>query len=172
MKYLLIFTILISSAFANDQSTFTQDAKKILMPIKKAFMKEIKVGMKEGPYNAIDSCHIKAPHLIEFDQGDKYEFGRTSHKVRSKINAPKAWLKPILDEYTSSNAKSPKAAKVYQVSGKNVYVEPIYIKSMCLACHGNPKGSVSKRLKKLYPNDQAIGFKNGDFRGLFWIRER
>jgi hypothetical protein len=50
---------------------------------------------------------------------------------------------------------------------------PILTGKMCLQCHGiknediNPE--TSSILKKLYPNDKAIGYKENDLRGLFKI---
>lgn len=172
MKYLILNFIIITTLFASED-TFKQNAQKILDPIKKAFMGELKTGMQEGPYNAFDLCHLKAPHLIEYDQGEKYDIGRTSNKIRNKANSPEDWMKEILKEYEKSTADQPKKAKVYKVlDNKNVYVEPIYVKAMCLNCHGKADGSVAKKLKKLYPEDKAVGYQVGEFRGLFYIREK
>jgi hypothetical protein len=53
------------------------------------------------------------------------------------------------------------------------YVEPIFVKPMCLPCHGSdiPDG-VAARLDEHYPTDEARGFAEGDFRGLFWVEFR
>ncbi|MDA8793672.1 DUF3365 domain-containing protein [Bacteriovoracaceae bacterium] len=171
--YFFILTGMITFSGLQAQDNFQQEAMELLGPIKKAFMKELKVGMQKGPYNAIDSCHLKAPHLIEHDKSPKYEFGRTSNKIRNYQNEPKKWMVKILAEFAETKAKDQKAPQVYTLDNKKkVYVEPIYIKAVCLNCHGSPKGSVSKRLKKLYPKDQATGYKVGDFRGLFWVKQR
>jgi len=168
----ILFSLLFSKViFANGD--FRSEAKKILKPIKKAFMKELQVGLKNGPYNAVDSCHLKAPHLIEHDFSSKYQFGRTSNKIRNPQNEPKTWLKNILKEYEGTNIEQKKGPGLYKLdNGKQVYVEPIYLKSVCLQCHGSPKSSVLKRLKKFYPHDRATGYKAGDFRGLFWLKEK
>ena len=169
---ILKIVVMLTFPIYSFSSNFEQTAKKFLKPIKKAFMKELKSGMTKGPYNAIDTCHLKAPHLIEHDKADKYSYGRTSLRYRSKQNKPKDWMVSILNEYNNSSAKNPMPSKVILVHGKQAFIEPIYIKPVCLNCHGNVKGSVSKRLKKLYPNDKAIGYKLGQFRGLFWFREK
>jgi len=31
---------------------------------------------------------------------------------------------------------------------------------------------VSEKIKSLYPQDQAIGFKQGEFRGFIWVKEK
>ena len=61
------------------------------------------------------------------------------------------------------------------VDGQNIVTGyyPILTGKMCLQCHGiknediNPE--TSSILKKLYPNDKAIGYKENDLRGLFKI---
>jgi hypothetical protein len=38
----------------------------------------------------------------------------------------------------------------------------------CLACHGDPaamKPEVAAMLRELFPEDRAVGYKDGDFRG-------
>ena len=169
MHKFIIFLLVTINAYGDD---FKSNALELLKPVKKAFMGELKAGLQSGPYEAIDSCHLKAPHLVEHDKSDKYNVGRTALKVRNKENAPKTWMKEILNDYKSSTAKSPKAAKVYQVKNKKVYVEPIYIKPLCLNCHGKKRGSVFKKLSKLYPDDEAFGYDVGDFRGLFYVKEK
>jgi hypothetical protein len=170
MKILVLYLITFSHIVIADD--FMRDAQELLMPIKKAFMGELKNGMKKGPYNAISACHLKAPHIIEGKHTTKYDFGRTSHKLRSLQNKPDEWLVALLSQYQNSSAKKPMKPQVVKVAGKKAYVEPIYIKPVCLSCHGNVKGSVKKRLDSLYPKDEATGFKLGEFRGLFWLKER
>ena len=43
---------------------------------------------------------------------------------------------------------------------------------LCLACHGENIDSITRtRLEKLYPDDQAAGYKVGDIRGAFSITQ-
>jgi hypothetical protein len=52
----------------------------------------------------------------------------------------------------------------------NGYVEPIGIKPLCLACHGEALApDVAARIGELYPKDRATGFTEGDLRGVFWV---
>ena len=44
--------------------------------------------------------------------------------------------------------------------------------SLCLACHGEQLDSITRaRIEKLYPRDQALGYKQGDIRGAFTITQ-
>ena len=50
------------------------------------------------------------------------------------------------------------------------YVEPIVMQPMCLTCHGESLApEIAARISEVYPDDQATGFKVGDFRGVFWV---
>jgi hypothetical protein len=49
-------------------------------------------------------------------------------------------------------------------------VEAIRMEKPCLMCHGPEIAPpIAERIAKLYPDDEATGFEEGDFRGLFWI---
>jgi hypothetical protein len=50
------------------------------------------------------------------------------------------------------------------------YIEPIYMQSLCLTCHGESLAAdVAEEIKRRYPEDQAIGYKPDELRGIFWL---
>jgi len=54
----------------------------------------------------------------------------------------------------------------YQHSTHRVYI-PLVTKKPCLACHGitiEPK--TKEEITKRYPKDLAVGFRDGEFRGV------
>lgn len=154
-------------------------ARAALMPLKKKLMGELKAAMKAGGFEeAIDACKIKAPQITKELNEAGIHVGRTSHKVRNPQNATKAeWLKKALEIYQKTTVAQLEDKKVepYQLAelGDKVgYAEPIYVKSLCLSCHGGPKQvppKLAKLIDKAYPKDQARGFAEGGFRGLFWV---
>jgi hypothetical protein len=77
-----------------------------------------------------------------------------------------------LDGYSRTPGKT--EPEIVQLEDGGVgYVEPIYVKRICLACHGSALSpSVASRIDEHYPQDEARGFKEGDFRGLFWVEFR
>jgi hypothetical protein len=49
------------------------------------------------------------------------------------------------------------------------YVEPIYLSPLCVTCHGEAvEPALLERIRALYPDDAAVGFRVGELRGLFW----
>ena len=70
--------------------------------------------------------------------------------------------------------KNPLKPQVHTFAdGKKAYMEPLYVGPQCLSCHGETlSGELKEKLNELYPNDQATGFKLGQFRGLIWIKQK
>ena len=155
-------------------------ARAALLPLKKKLMAELKGAMEKGGFEkAIEACKIKAPKITaELNQAG-IKVGRVSHKPRNAKNALQSdWKKELIAIYTDTKIADLKGAKVppYQLKeldgGAMGYVEPIYVKPLCLSCHGNAKQippKVAKLIKAAFPKDQATGFGEGDFRGMFWV---
>jgi hypothetical protein len=54
------------------------------------------------------------------------------------------------------------------------YFKPIILQPMCWSCHGIAGSDIQpgamEEIKKRYPSDLAIGFSEGDLRGMWHIR--
>jgi hypothetical protein len=146
-------------------------AGQALAPLKKQLMGALTKGLEQGPDSAIVVCKIEAHEIAASLSGSDIQVGRTSHKLRNPDNAPEPWMATLLDAYVSGTETGAYRA-VGLPNGDIGYVEPIYIKPMCLTCHGEVTGSLAVKLDALYPADRATGFKDGDFRGLFWVKKR
>jgi hypothetical protein len=51
-------------------------------------------------------------------------------------------------------------------------LRPIAERALCAGCHGPAEAlspAVSSVLADRYPVDQAVGFKEGEIRGWFWV---
>lgn len=174
MRYISIISIvaLALSGCAKqefDKTVWTERGNAVLTPFKTELMAALKQGMEDGPEAAIDVCQRVAPGIAEELSVAGVELGRTSHKLRNEQNAPRAWVRPLMEGYLASPGKA--VPEVVQIeNGKVGYVEPIFVKGMCLTCHGSAvPADVASRIDERYPNDQARGFEEGDFRGLFWV---
>lgn len=116
---------------------------------------------------AIAVCSKKAPAIARsVSQAQSLRIGRTSFRVRNPANAPAEWARPFVDQQT--------AARVIlkHDDGTLALLQPIQLNSMCLTCHGSRDqidAGVLAKLKELYPDDRATGYKNGDLRGYFWV---
>jgi hypothetical protein len=57
-------------------------------------------------------------------------------------------------------------------NGHSAALLPIKLQAQCLMCHGPEEQIVPEikaQLAKLYPDDRATGFEEGELRGWFWI---
>ncbi|HXY99120.1 MAG TPA: DUF3365 domain-containing protein [Stellaceae bacterium] len=133
-----------------------------------------------GLVNAIGVCNTVAPKIAAEKSGEwKMTIGRTSLKLRQPRNRPDAWELAQLQSFEQRKAagESAQALEVGEYAekdGKRVfrYMKAIPAGEMCLGCHGTSiTPEVAAKLKALYPQDAATGFKIGDLRGAFTITE-
>jgi hypothetical protein len=124
----------------------------------------------EGAEASIHICREQAPAIAARVGEAGVTMGRTSHKVRNPNNVPEPWMEPLLAAYLEAPENSEPQA-VDLGGGTFGYVEPIYIESFCLSCHGiTIEPAVEAKIQELYPQDQARGFRVGDVRGMFWVK--
>jgi len=100
---------------------------------------------------------------------------RIGVRTRNPANRPDAADRAVIEEFLRewSHGAAMPAGQLREVktdSGKTEwrYYRPIPMAVTCLACHGNTDQiapSVLAAIQKLYPDDQAIDFQDGDLRG-------
>jgi hypothetical protein len=152
---------------AGDEAALARGAA-IVEPFRRELLQALKEGLARGPVEAISACRIQAPRIAQSLSRDGVIVGRTSHRLRNPDNAPRAWVRPLLDAYLADPAQRG-ARAVTLGDGRWGYVEPIGVQPLCLTCHGESLSpAVADSIAALYPGDRAIGFRAGDFRGLFW----
>jgi hypothetical protein len=120
-------------------------------------------------------------------ENDGIFFERVSRKPRSKkthykkadygiVGGKKEVIVEKYFEYTKlKNGKYPKnfILKLRNKKGLDYFMvyEPIFAKKECLECHGKKiKRKLFQTIKKLYPKDKSMGFKNGDLMGFLVAR--
>jgi hypothetical protein len=122
---------------------------------------------QSGPAGAIKVCQVEAK-AIASDVGKEanVSIGRTGVRLRNASNTPPAWAQKLVADKT----ETPVFAKL-----SNDHVAallPIKLQAQCLMCHGPSEQlapDVKVELAKLYPQDQATGFSEGELRGWFWV---
>ncbi|RTZ58932.1 MAG: hypothetical protein DSZ33_05205 [Gammaproteobacteria bacterium] len=183
-KAILTSAILLAAGMAQASEDLTPriDASRAAV---KSFMTQLKgelqAGMKAGgPVNAIDVCHTKAPEITSSVSKEKgWEIGRTSLKTRNPANKPDQWELAVLKKFEQRKAagedpKKMEYSEVVETDGKQTfrYMKAIPTGAICLTCHGEKVApEVEAKLKELYPEDQALGYKEGDIRGAFTIKQ-
>jgi hypothetical protein len=168
-----LFVTLIALGFLVGTTTAENAAEprgaELLVPFKMELKSALTAGMAEGPVAAISVCRDQAPQIAESLSTGEIRMGRTSHRLRNPENATPGWVTPVLDGYLDqTGSRKPRTVTIDQ--GREGYVEPILIQPVCLTCHGPALADdVAARIAELYPDDRAVGFREGDFRGVFWV---
>jgi len=120
-----------------------------------------------GSMSAISVCHDEALRITTEVASEKGVWlGRTSQKLRNPANIAPDWTRDVV--YGETSELSILAAS----DGRLGVLTPIKLKAECTMCHGTAENldeELYAGIIELYPDDQAIGFDEGDLRGWFWF---
>ncbi|BBM84367.1 Tll0287-like domain-containing protein [Candidatus Uabimicrobium amorphum] len=155
-----------------------ESANTVLRTMMMKLMEEVQ---KDGPVGAAKFCSENVHDLtkeIKKELKKGVSIKRVSQKNRNPKNAPTAQEQKAIDFFTTkikSKEDVPEKHLVKNNENGQVFVnyyKPLYVAPLCLNCHGNPQKMSPKlveMLKKKYPQDKAVGFKPGDFRGVLKV---
>lgn len=169
----------ITGAVADDVEQRTAASRATAKSFMESLKGELVPAMKSGgPIQAIQVCKVKAPGIAEQAGAAKgWRVGRTSLRTRNPENAPDAWELAVLEQFETRKqaGESPASLEHHEVverDGRRYfrYMKAIPTGKVCLTCHGSHiDPTVAAELDKLYPEDKARGFEEGDIRGAFTI---
>lgn len=173
-KSLLIALLGATVVFAQD-SVDVQKHKMAAGELKKTLMAQLKAKLSESPAGAVEFCSKNAMDITkQIAVKNGLNIKRVSIKNRNPQNAADAMDAKVMaafEEALKKDKKMPEFATV-QDAGKIKYYEPLVISEACVICHGK-EASIAKetadKIKKLYPNDKAVGYEIGDLRGLIVV---
>jgi len=174
-------SLIAAASFAGDAEQRVADSRTVVKELMQMLKGELEAAMKAGgPVNAIQVCNTRAPEIAaSFSERKGWTVRRTSLKLRNPNNAPDAWEKRVLEQFEEHKAggadpKTLEYSEVVEENGKAVfrYMKAIPTGELCLNCHGAAlEPEIAGKLKELYPNDRATGFKIGDIRGAFSVSQ-
>lgn len=166
---LALVVLVFTSGTALTEETEPARGAELLAPLKKDLKQALMAGMQKSPVHAISACKDQAPVITNALAVEGIQIGRTSHRLRNPDNTAPEWadiaLKTYLDDETD---RAPRVVSL--ANNREGYVEPITIKPLCLACHGdNLAPDVAAQIQAIYPEDEATGFKLDELRGVYWV---
>jgi hypothetical protein len=182
----LIATVSALSAAADqhaEEAVMTGAAKASVAAFASALKSELTAAMQAGgPVQAIEVCNTKAPAIAdEVSVQQDVRIARVSLRNRNPANAPNDWQRAVLESFESQKAAGAEPATLMWHEFVDLGADPgqgrefrfmqaIPTQSLCLACHGETLAPpVAAKIAELYPDDQAIGFSEGDLRGAFVV---
>lgn len=133
---------------------------------------------KDGPDGAIGVCSEKAPEIAGVvGQTHGVTLRRVTEKPRNPANAATEAELEILAAFAMEmkQEEPPTPKSVTSPEGGTTFFAPIVIPGpLCLQCHGDPEKDIAPEtlaaIRKLYPEDEATGYKPGDLRGAWAVK--
>lgn len=127
----------------------------------------MKTIQEKGFVEAVEVCNLK---MQANTQDSNPRIRRVSDLNRNPSNAPTDSELKIIQKWKSDLSQGKEIEPtIFEESQFHIVMKPIVLQNpTCLNCHGtsiNPE--VENKIKSLYPNDKAIGYKLGDLRGAF-----
>ncbi len=132
-----------------------------------------------GPDSALAFCADSARALTARYQLAGVDVHRTSLRVRNPSNAPDSAEVRVLEYLGGLKTAGTLPTEFAEVRRREDgtrelrYFRPITVAAGCLNCHGavdGIKASVRQVLAERYPEDQAVGYAEGDVRGVVAVR--
>ncbi len=181
---LLIFSVLLGFVYAcgessqmsdKDKEKWMQQGKQAVDAASKRVKDSLVHAMQQrGPMAAVTACN----HLMQGENpyGNTYEIRRTALKFRNPGNKPTQREKQVLEMMRDAHGRKQEIGPVLDLheNGDLYYYHPIMVQPMCLNCHGKPGYEITEAvfnaIKKTYPKDKAMGFSEGDFRGMWTVK--
>jgi hypothetical protein len=179
LRSLSIITLIFTLFACSNQKTEKQDpvvaiGDTVSTQLMKSLFATLSAEMQSnGPIAALKVCNLEALPLTAELNTDQIKVSRTSLKVRNPKNAPDAIDKAVLSRMAEEpDWNLPQHVTMKEDGGPHRYYKPIRLGKPCLSCHGQEddiEPALLAEIKKLYPNDQATGYKEGELRGAFKV---
>ncbi len=129
----------------------------------------------EGAESAVAYCNLQAlPLTAQLESKYNVRIKRIGSRVRNVANAADAIEKEVINMFGRNLEKGNDTRPVVmKINNEYHYFNYIMTKPLCLNCHGKPVDNINenvfKKINNLYPADEAINYKDGDFRGIWHI---
>jgi hypothetical protein len=134
----------------------------------------------EGPIGAVRVCSEVAQEVAARHSVEGLMVRRVSLKWRNPADQPDEYERAALEQLEEQHAAGRLPDEVYEMveqpEGKTLrYLRPIKIVGACLNCHGDPEkmpSEVAALVRERYPEDNAVGYRAGDLRGVVSVQVR
>ncbi|MFN3134125.1 MAG: DUF3365 domain-containing protein [Candidatus Kryptonium sp.] len=181
-KLILALTLIFLVSIQSDEKVknaleLSQDASnKLVDSVKSVLLQELSKG---GYIGAMKACSNIAQGIIKaYQEKHGFYIRRISEKYRNKLDKPDDYELKILRKLDELNKMGELPQEYYEVVEENNarylrYFKPLVVQPMCLNCHGTNeflKKEIKEFLKEKYPDDKAVGYQAGDFRGAVSIK--
>lgn len=168
--------IIVDTVIDKPKMDYLSFGKELAMQIKANLGKNLGMALSEkGAAGAVEFCNTRAiPITDSMSIVLNAKIKRVSDKPRNENNQANADELAYIQEWKDAKLKGEVfAPKVTEQNGKMIGYYPIETNAMCMQCHGEPIKQVNKetlsKISKLYPADKALGYAEGEIRGIFVV---
>ena len=162
---------------SNTPMSALEIGKKIAMQTKSTLGSNLKQALNtKGTEEAVSFCSTSAMPLTD---SMAISLNANIKRVSDKNRNPKNKANDLEMEYINNaknalmNNQQVKPKLIKTDTGHTAYY-PIITNNMCLQCHGDPDQDINPKVyaktQQLYPEDQAVGYKSDELRGI-WVIE-
>lgn len=156
---------------------YLETGKGLAMQTKANLGKNLALAINEkGSDGAVEFCNTQAiPITDSMSVVLNAKIKRVSDKPRNSNNQANEAELSYINNWKEAKTKGEEHPPLLtELDGKMVGYYPIVTNQMCLQCHGTPEKQINtktlSKIKKLYPTDKAIGYAEGEIRGI-WVVE-
>lgn len=129
-----------------------------------------------GPAAGVQVCHEEAPRIAErVSAAHGVRLGRVGVRSRQPANRLEGWQKSLLTTWQASPPAGAPASwapvtSIDPQEGTLRWAKAIETEAVCVVCHGpSVEPGLAETIRRLYPDDPAVGFEPGSLRGLLWV---
>lgn len=160
-----------------EKTQYREKGQEIALATFGALSSQLKAALQEGGVaHAVQYCNTVAYPLVDsLSAVHDAEIRRTTLKVRNPADAPTEAERTVLEAYHAQAAAGEELKPVVQAVDEQTiaFYAPIKMQGLCLSCHGKLGETLQPAdyavIKSLYPEDEAIGYSDGDLRGMWSI---
>lgn len=131
---------------------------------------------KEGVAGAVRYCNLAAMPLVDsLSKANNATIRRTSDRPRNSLDTPTGWEAEQLTAFQLAASKGEQLMPRLKLldEKKVAFAAPIMLQPLCAKCHGAVGTDIAESdyavIKELYPQDEAVGYKPGELRGMWSI---
>lgn len=165
-----------STAFAIGEDEALNIGRQVAESVTDALRNKVQSSVEEsGPDKAVGVCYWQSDALLREAQG---RYGVVVRRVSSNPRNPKSMAQGVeadlIRRFTEEAAKGAISSEIFErrSDGGKVreyyYAKPLQIRPFCIQCHGD-SASISQEVKDAlagkYPDDKALGLREGDIAG-------
>jgi hypothetical protein len=163
---------------AEAQNVALQHGKAIVAETSSLLSSNLQAAIQQGGVsNALPFCSLAASPLTAGMAGKHgVTIRRITHKPRNPAGRADATESAILQQFEAAlNGRNPPPSFVTNFTASTAsFFAPIMLNNeLCLKCHGEAGKDISTEnvavIHRLYPQDEATGFKLGQLRGAWRI---